>query len=423
MAKRNRFYRSPSRTKIEGRGRSISLRPRYNRLTGSTALLLQHRHLVCRMDDIIDEFVKVARRCDRAAKPLLSGPLKEMAGRLEEACGEVGLSWSQSVIGYHATVYTVGFRRPLPGEFFDPEWGIQGGYSNRSAGHWTIVDYDAVKNEILRRANVNNVTSLVETSNSAGEVFDDTKAELLPLFDALLSELKDDKVLQGLRGNLEALESHVSMVTLAKAAIPRGHYATRDSLAMNQGFRAPHHTVFNSWLLERFSFCHAVGEVAKIARHAARYLEQKYKMKGKSFGKKDGRIFIGHGRSSDWNVVKDFIRDRLSLDYDEFNRDSPAGLTGKERLEQMLDNACFALLVMTAEDEHADGTRHARENVIHEVGLFQGRLGFQRAIILLEEGCEEFSNIAGIQQIRFKKGDIQAKKDEIRQVLEREGIL
>ena len=27
---------------------------------------------------------------------------------------------------------------------------------------------------------------------------------------------------------------------------------------------------------------------------------------------------------------------------------------------------------MTAEDEHADGTKHARENVIHEVGLFQG---------------------------------------------------
>ena len=29
----------------------------------------------------------------------------------------------------------------------------------------------------------------------------------------------------------------------------------------------------------------------------------------------------------------------------------------------------------------------ARMNVIHEVGLFQGRLGFERAIVLLEEGC------------------------------------
>ena len=35
-------------------------------------------------------------------------------------------------------------------------------------------------------------------------------------------------------------------------------------------------------------------------------------------------------------------------------------------------------------------------NVIHEVGLFQGRLGANKAIILLEDGCEEFSNIQGL---------------------------
>jgi hypothetical protein len=30
-----------------------------------------------------------------------------------------------------------------------------------------------------------------------------------------------------------------------------------------------------------------------------------------------------------------------------------------------------------------------------------GRLGFERAIILLEDGCQEFSNIHGLGQIRF----------------------
>lgn len=89
----------------------------------------------------------------------------------------------------------------------------------------------------------------------------------------------------------------------------------------------------------------------------------------------------------------------------------------------MLDAAVFAFLVMTAEDEHADTTRHARENVIHEVGLFQGRLGFRRAIVLLEDGCSEFSNIQGLGQIRFPKGNIKAKSEEIRDVLKREGLL
>ncbi|TOC17104.1 hypothetical protein CGJ89_25190 [Vibrio parahaemolyticus] len=89
----------------------------------------------------------------------------------------------------------------------------------------------------------------------------------------------------------------------------------------------------------------------------------------------------------------------------------------------MLDQASFAFLIMTAEDEHADNTLHARENVIHEVGLFQGRLTFKRAIILLEDGCQEFSNIHGVGQIRFPKGNIRAAFEDIRMVLEREGLI
>jgi predicted nucleotide-binding protein len=135
------------------------------------------------------------------------------------------------------------------------------------------------------------------------------------------------------------------------------------------------------------------------------------------------RVFLGHGRSGLWKDLKDFLADRLGLPWDEFNRESVAGKSNKERLEQMLDNACFAFIVMTAEDEHADKTMHARENVIHEIGLFQGRLGFSKAIVLLEDGCEEFSNINGLTQIRFPKGNILAKSEEIRRVLEREGII
>ena len=134
-------------------------------------------------------------------------------------------------------------------------------------------------------------------------------------------------------------------------------------------------------------------------------------------------VFIGHGNSMVWKDLKDFIQDRLGLPWDEFNRESPAGMATKERLLKMLNDASFAFLIMTAEDEHANHTLHARENVIHEIGLFQGRLGFEKAIILLEAGCKEFSNISGLTQIRFPKGNIKAEFEEIRRVLEREGLL
>ena len=89
----------------------------------------------------------------------------------------------------------------------------------------------------------------------------------------------------------------------------------------------------------------------------------------------------------------------------------------------MLDDSGFAFLVLTAEDERPGGAMHPRENVIHELGLFQGHLGFERAIILLEEGCVEFSNIHGLTRIPFPRGNIKAIFEETRRVLEREGIL
>lgn len=132
---------------------------------------------------------------------------------------------------------------------------------------------------------------------------------------------------------------------------------------------------------------------------------------------------MGHGRSPLWRELKDFVQDRLRLPWDEFNRVPVAGVTNIARLAQMLTDASIAFLVLTAEVEDIDGGVHARQNVIHEAGLFQGRLGFSRAIVLLEEGCQEFSNIAGLGQIRFPRGNIAAAFEEVRRVLEREGLL
>jgi predicted nucleotide-binding protein len=88
----------------------------------------------------------------------------------------------------------------------------------------------------------------------------------------------------------------------------------------------------------------------------------------------------------------------------------------------MLDGAGIAFVVLTAEDETADGKERARQNVVHEAGLFQGRLGFSRAVVLLEDGCEEFSNIQGLGQIRFPANCISACFEEVRRLLEREGF-
>jgi len=89
----------------------------------------------------------------------------------------------------------------------------------------------------------------------------------------------------------------------------------------------------------------------------------------------------------------------------------------------MLGQANFAILLLTAEDETASGSRRARQNVVHEVGLFQSRLGFNRAILLKQEGVEDFTNVAGLQDIPFSGNKIEQSFYELRRVLKREGLI
>jgi predicted nucleotide-binding protein len=110
------------------------------------------------------------------------------------------------------------------------------------------------------------------------------------------------------------------------------------------------------------------------------------------------------------------------LAVEEYSTTSTTGFSRKERLLQLKASAGFAFLVATAEDPAGDQMR-ARQNVVHEIGFFQGHLGFERAIVLLEDGCDFFSNMDGIDHIPFRKGDIKSAFYRVQEVLEREGFL
>lgn len=132
------------------------------------------------------------------------------------------------------------------------------------------------------------------------------------------------------------------------------------------------------------------------------------------------RIFIGHGHSGLWRDLKDHLHERQGYDVEAFETGERAGHVVRDVLEGMLDSSAFALLVLTGEDEQADGELRPRENVVHEVGLFQGRLGFHRAIALVEEGVTPFSNLDGVLQLRFSRGNIKETYGDVLGVLRRE---
>ena len=129
-------------------------------------------------------------------------------------------------------------------------------------------------------------------------------------------------------------------------------------------------------------------------------------------------IFIGHGHSPAWREVKDHLTDKHGYRVEAYETGARAGHTIRDILQSMLERSSFALMVLTREDETADGSFRARQNVVHETGLFQGKLGFARAIVLLEEGTESFTNIDGVEQIRFTK--IQESFGDVVATLKRE---
>lgn len=132
-------------------------------------------------------------------------------------------------------------------------------------------------------------------------------------------------------------------------------------------------------------------------------------------------IFIGHGRNEQWRDLKDHLHEQHGYEVEAYEIGARAGHATRDILEEMMKRSSFAILVMTGEDEGTEeGKLRARQNVVHEIGLFQGKHGFNKAIILLEEGTEEFSNIESIYQIRFSKGNIKETFGDVLATLRRE---
>lgn len=135
-------------------------------------------------------------------------------------------------------------------------------------------------------------------------------------------------------------------------------------------------------------------------------------------------IFIGHGRSPLWNRINTWLKDNLKFDnVIYFESECRAGHYVGNILNKFLDQSTFAIIIMTAEDETNGDEIRARQNVIHEIGLFQGRLGFEKVAILKQEGVEPFSNIDGLQYIPFWGDNIQQAFWDLQEMLKRENII
>jgi len=353
-------------------------------------------------------------------KPELDTVTRSQLERLRATAKTVGKAWSGSRLGYQANVYYQNFEKPPRGAIFSQMWGFDDCMINPTNGDWVEFEVEFVLEHIKKSAGALGPNSL------------DIPSEILKYLQTVKDDLIDTVSLVKLRfGKQSRLEELLKSAKAVECYTALDYWnslygkvsaQTRDERALEGGLRKPAHLWVECCVMSVFTAYEACDKLTDIKERISQFISNLESIMPKESPKKPC-IFIGHGRDNTWREVSMFILKRLCLDYSEFNSAATVGLTTVERLSEMLDGASAAIVVLTAEDEQADGRKQPRMNVVHEVGLFQGRLGFKKVVVLLEDGCEEFSNIHGLTQIRFKKGEVSGVFEKIREFCEREGLV
>ena len=120
------------------------------------------------------------------------------------------------------------------------------------------------------------------------------------------------------------------------------------------------------------------------------------------------RVFISHGKSLEWIKVQNYLEKDLSISTLELAQQPNLGRTVLQKLDEESMKCSIAVIVMTGDDMTDTGEIRARENVMHEIGYFQGKYGLQNVVLLHEQGVNIPSNIHGLVYIGFPEETAEA---------------
>jgi hypothetical protein len=118
------------------------------------------------------------------------------------------------------------------------------------------------------------------------------------------------------------------------------------------------------------------------------------------------KIFISHGTSADWMKLQFFLERNTKRPTLELAQKPSFGNTVIAKLADAANQCSHAVIVMTGDDSMRKGAHRVRENVMHEIGYFQGRLGLNRVVLLREDGVSMPSNLGGIVYLSFRPARI-----------------
>lgn len=123
---------------------------------------------------------------------------------------------------------------------------------------------------------------------------------------------------------------------------------------------------------------------------------------------KPDRIFISHGHSNEWRKLQAYVEKDLEYKTLELAQEANLGRTVLQKLAEESQKCSVAIIVMSGDDKVTAEEIRVRENVMHEIGFFQGYYGLSNVILLHEVGVNIPSNIHGLVYIPYPKNTIDA---------------
>jgi predicted nucleotide-binding protein len=124
---------------------------------------------------------------------------------------------------------------------------------------------------------------------------------------------------------------------------------------------------------------------------------------------KEFTVLIIHGHSEDWRIVERHINKKLDYKTLVLKENYRPGETLIEKLEDAVLEECdCAVAIMTPDDQMADGSLRARQNVLYEIGFCHNAYDRDGVIILRENLTEIMSDLHGLVTINYSKNHIEA---------------
>ena len=168
----------------------------------------------------------------------------------------------------------------------------------------------------------------------------------------------------------------------------------------------------------RFSSAGGYQELPDLSKG---FLQQTETMSGPDARR--AAVFLVHNENRQSAEVRRFLERDCGLVTYELSTAEVGETNLAVLMDRHLDRCGFAVCLLGAGAAPPGGRAPADQNLVHQAGIFQGRYGFGKVAILAEEGCDTFSNIAGLIRLDFPRGQVDATFYDLERMLEREGLV